>query len=591
MDTVTNVSNINNLWCTLAIEELVRNGIDYFCLSPGSRSAPLTVAAARHPHARRVICIDERAAAFHALGYARATGRAAALICTSGTAVANYLPAVVEASADNVPLLILSADRPPELRHTGANQTIQQPGIFAPYVRWEFDMPCPDVHIAPQFVLSTVDYARFRTLSPVPGPVHLNWMFREPLAPVADPAEDFSLYLTSVQHWMEATTPYAWYDRPHVSAGAVVTADIAQRLNDARAPLLVVGKLHSAEETRAVATLAETTGIPVCADIASGLHTGNPGSNIVPFIDQLLLSPDAAALLQPDVILHLGGQITSKRLTQFLDAQSAALSIIVKPHPFRHDPSHAAMRHVQSDLVPFCEALTERLAQRTGTPDILRHLSTAIDRGIDAWLAQDDQISEMSVARTVSREIPNNWGLFLSNSMPIRDMDMYAATDGAHVRIGVNRGASGIDGIIASAAGFAAGLGAPVTLVIGDLAFLHDVNSLVLTASLAQPLVIVVINNSGGGIFSFLPIAAHDDVFEQYFGTPQLFGIEHAARMANVDYYAPDTNGQFLEAYNRATSRGKTAVIEVRTERENNLQRHRQLQLELATLIAKTIQG
>src|SRR5690606_12280516 len=153
----------------------------------------------------------------------------------------------------------------------------------------------------------------------------------------------------------------------------------------------------------------------------------------------------------------------------------------------------------------------------------------------------------------VSRHIPDGWGLFLSNSMPIRDMDMYAATDGPHIRIGVNRGASGIDGIIASAARFAVGLGAPVTLAIGDLAFLHDVNSLVLAAALPQPLVIVVVNNNGGGIFSFLPIAAHDDVFDTYFGTPQSFSIESAARMARLDYYAPDTNEQFRQAYSRAT--------------------------------------
>lgn len=586
---MTDSANINAAWCTSAIDELVRNGIDYFCLSPGSRSAPLTVAAARHQQARRVICVDERAAAFHALGYARATGRPAVLICTSGTAVANYLPAVVEASADNVPLLVFSADRPPELRHTGANQTIQQPGIFATYVRWEFDMPCPDPHIAPQFVLSTVNYALSRTIAPVPGPVHLNWMFREPLAPVQTRADKPATYPASVQHRMNGAGPYARYERPVITAAPAVIDDIVRLLNDASAPLLVAGRLSSNEETRAIVELAATAGLPVCTDIASGLHTGTPGPNILPYIDQMLLSPDVAALLQPDVVLHLGGQITSKRLLQFLEAQSSATSIIVKSHPFRYDPAHAVMRHVQSDLAPFCHALTGQLTVRTGASDILRHLSAAIDNGIDTWLDTDKHISEISVARLVSRQIPNGWGLFLSNSMPIRDMDMYAATDGPHVRIGVNRGASGIDGIIASAAGFAVGLDAPVTLVIGDLAFLHDVNSLVLAAARPQPLVIVVVNNNGGGIFSFLPIAAHDDVFDTYFGTPQMFSIESAARMAHLDYYAPDTNEQFRQAYNRAVRSGKTAVIEVRTERETNLRQHRELQAELVTTMEKLL--
>lgn len=584
---MNNAPNINSLWCGLLVEELVRNNIVYFCLSPGSRSTPLAVAVARNTQAQHIVCIDERAAAFHALGYARATGKPAVLMCTSGTAVANYLPAVVEAATDCVPMLILSADRPPELRHTGANQTIQQPSVFGAYTRWEFDMPCPDEHIPPQMPLTTMDYAAWRATAPVAGPVHINCMFREPLAPVEHRHEHVQKYAQTIQHWLHNTEPYTRYEQPITLASSATIERVAECLTSAQKPLLVVGKLRSTEESNAVATLAEKLGIPVCADITSGLRLGVSETCILPFADQMLLSLQAAEVLQPDAVLYIGEQLVSKRLQQFLEAQRDIPFITVKPHPFRHDPGHIVTQHIQADIAPFCEAVAQAAPAQHKLLASVQKFSQDIEQCVTAWIEQQQNISEIAVAHIISSALPADCGLFLSNSMPVRDMDMYASSRGARVRIAANRGASGIDGIVASACGFAIGLAAPVTLLIGDLALLHDLNSLVLAAANAQPLVIVVVNNSGGGIFSFLPIAQHSDVFEPYFAAPQAVNIEHAARTAGIPHYAPTTNKEFAHVYSTAVQSRSTTLIEVQTNREHNVQQHRELQAKIVAWMEK----
>ncbi len=575
------------------MEELVRNGIDYFCISPGSRSTPLTTAVARNSRTRSIVCIDERAAAFHALGYARATGHPAVLICTSGTAVANYLPAVVEASVDCIPLIILSADRPPELRQTRANQTINQPHIFGSYVRWEFDMPCPDAQVSPSFVLTTADYAIAISRSPVPGPVHLNCMFREPLLP-GEHSDTESEYLAtwknntaSARHWSESSSPYTQYEQPQWTAPEPAVKHTASALASARQSLIVVGRLDHKAERQAVEHLITSTGALACADISSGLRLHAKGISL-PFIDQALLSAELRASLQPDVVLYIGGQITSKRLQQFLDARGASgeTYITAKSHPFRQDPSHAGGYHLHCDIALFCTAVAAHIAEPHAMLPIYRAITHATEQRIAAWLRAQPQISEIGVVHDISTRIPASHALFLSNSMPIRDMDMYAAATGARVPIGVNRGASGIDGIIATACGFAVGLARPTTLVIGDLALLHDVNSLVLAARNAQPLIIVAINNSGGGIFSFLPIAQHTDVFEPYFGTPQQFSIAHAAAFAGLAYAQPQSPREFSDVYTTAVQQQKSIVIEVQTHRQSNIAQHRELQALIAADIS-----
>lgn len=578
--------NINTFWAYLIVEELVRNGVDYFCISPGSRSTPLTVAVARNPKAQSQICIDERGAAFHALGYARATGKPAALICTSGTAVANYFPAIVEASMSQIPMMILSADRPPELRETGANQTIRQPNIFGGYTRWHFDMPCPNEAISPHMILTTVDHAVSQANASPAGPVHLNCMFREPLVPVESPVGQ--AYLESIKSWRKSDAPYTKIPVSDSRLSDTATVHVAQVLREAERPVITVGVLAKQSDASAIEKLAQALNIPLFADIASGLRLGNTNENHLAYYDQLLISEHFKYDCVPDAVLHFGGQITSKRLNTALEQWNPAHFMVVKNHPYRYDPSHKANFSIDASIPAFCEAIIPLLkeSERQLRTELCQQ-NAIVAQTIDSELKPENSISEISVARLISKLIAANSGLFISNSMPIRDMDMYATADGVRVPVGVNRGASGIDGIIATASGFAAGLNRPVTLLIGDISFLHDLNSLILARSAQQPVVIVVINNGGGGIFSFLPIAEHTDVFEQYFETPQSFSIEDAAKMFSLDYYAPKTNIDFISAYQVALGKRQTAVIEVQTNRRENFVAHKDLQSRIVAALEK----
>ena len=253
------------------IEELVRNGVSSFCISPGSRSTPLAAAAARHPGARTVVHYDERGASFFALGQARGSGRPAVMICTSGTAVANCLPAVVEASMDMIPLIVLTADRPPELRDTGANQTIDQSQLFGNHVLWQADLPCPDDKLDPTYRLTTIDQAVYRAQNMPAGPVHLNCMFREPLEPL--PSDDCRAVLSeSIENWKAGSKPYTNYASPIVTPDTDTLKEYAGIINDASCGLLLVGSLHSEKDSQAVRLLSKHLGWPTLPDIRSGLR-------------------------------------------------------------------------------------------------------------------------------------------------------------------------------------------------------------------------------------------------------------------------------------------------------------------------------
>lgn len=573
--------NRNHLWANLIIEECVRCGVGLFCIAPGSRSTPLTTAVARHPHARHLVHFDERGTAFAALGYARATGKPAAWITTSGTALANGMPAVIEASVDQVPLLLLTADRPPELRHTGANQTIDQVKLYGDAVRWFFDMPVPDATVDPAMVLTTVDQAIYRTLRSPKGPVHLNCMFRKPLAPLAI-EEAFTPKTPAMKRWHTADRPYTHYTQPHVEIEETELERLAERLQEAKRGLLVVGKLTSMREAEAVRHLAEVLGWPWLPDIGSHLRLGHGASDSqIAYYDHVLGRPGWEEH-RPDVVLHIGGRATSKRLLQYVQRAQPEAYIVVRDSPTRFDPTHQVTDTIEAAIGPFARRLAENvqaLARFASTEwlNTWRSASYQVNAHIEDVLAEEEGMNEPTVARLISSHLPKDTGLFLGSSMPIRDVDMFAVATGAAVPVAANRGASGIDGTVATTVGYAQGLERPVTVLLGDLALLHDLNSLAMLRDAPYPVVIVVINNNGGGIFSFLPIAEYPDVFESYFGTPHGYTFVQAARMFEIAYSQPKTKAAFREAYQQAVQSGASALIEVRTERTANKALHDRL--------------
>jgi len=589
------LANINYAWGNLIVEECIRLGVDYFCIAPGSRSTSLTVAIARHKKAKTFVHFDERALAFHAMGVVSATRKPVALICTSGTAVANFFPAIIEASKKKLPLIVITADRPPELRFTGSVQTIDQVGIFGKYVVWQMDMPCPDLAIKPEVVLTTIDQAVYQAVKRG-GVVHLNCMFREPLVPTSTSSNNKQLsspsafvgdpvvekYLKSVSSWIKSTKPYTEYinsvDNIHIDQAK----NIAARINNIKNGLIVVGKIGNENERKAVIHLARRLGWPIFADIASGLRLGEISEEVIHYYDQLLLTKMGKAL-KVDGIIHLGGRITSKRYYEFAQTQLLNEYIMVLNHALRNDPTHQVTLRIESTVTNFCDSVGPLVKTRIKGKhykDLVK-ANSAIDKHITKFLVQDSRLSEPLTARLVSQLIPSGTGLFLGNSMPIRDMDMYADFKGPVVLVNGNRGASGIDGLIASAAGYAQGLAKPVTLMIGDVSALHDLNSLAMLRDINYPLVIVILNNGGGAIFSFLPIAQHQDVFEKFFGTPHATTFANAAAMFELNYAQPQDAVSFAKIYKQAIQSPTATIIEVINSREENLKLHQQLQSSL----------
>ena len=601
-------SSMNRLWAELLIGELVRCGVRLFCLAPGSRSTPLTIAVAAHPNAPHIMHFDERGSAFYALGYARATRRPAAWITTSGTAVANGMPAVVEASVSGVPLVLLTADRPPELRDVGANQTIDQVKFFADYVTWQIELPPPTTSIPPEAILTTADQAVYRSLRMPGGPVHINCMFREPLAPYdagpdghapGDAAVDTPTYVSSLDSWRKHTKPYTRYPSSVVLPDDDEIDRLVASLDDVERGIIVAGRMASKAQGDAVRCVGERLGWPILPDACSHLRLGRPefNDNIISHYDLVLGSESFRSNHAPEAVLQFGARPTSKRLATFLSRAPRSQYVVLHEGPSRLDPFHGVTENVEADIITICQRLLTRLDVRkrprdSGTGDDYdsdwlaswRRASDAAALVIAEFADSSEEVSEPATARVVSESVDENAGLFLASSMPVRDVDAYGSADGCAPFVASNRGASGIDGTIAAAAGFARGLSAPVTVLIGDLALLHDLNSLSLASQSVQPLTIVVSNNHGGGIFSLLPIARHVDVFEKYFGTPHKYSFEHAAAMFEMSYEKPTNLRELRIALEQCA--GTTALIEIVTDREENARLHRKLEEAVAAKLA-----
>jgi len=581
-------TNINYLWAHCIVEELTRCGVSRFYLSPGSRNSPLVVTAAENEGVQTRLLIDERAAAFLALGYAKATGEPAVLVCTSGTAVANYLPAVVEASLSSVPLIILSADRPVQLRDTGANQTIDQVHLLGSYQQYFFDLPAPSATIPVRSVLTTVDQLVYRARRQPAGPVQLNCQFAEPLAPEPGGAGSAVTpeVLASLDAWRAATEPVTRYADPIQTIADAELATVESWLAASRRGVMIAGRLDGARDDLAIIDLASRLGLPLLTDIGSGLRFGPHDKRpIITHHEYFLKHEPFAREHRPDLILHLGGPLVSRSLQQFVETAGARY-IVIDRTPRRQDPGHVVGLRVEMAPGEFCARIGERIASRHDTQPIAAsgsgsQLLPAYRRAdrlcadvLAEALSAAGLANEQSVLYQVLPLLPPDTGLFLGNSMPVRDAEACGVILDHMVRVGVNRGASGIDGTIASALGFAEGLGRRTVLVLGDLAFLHDLNSLLLLRDATVPVTAVLLNNDGGGIFSFLPIARRTEHFERCFSAAHGLEFSTVVRAFGLEHFSPETPAQLRDAAARAFAAPGSAIIEVRTDRARNLVEH-----------------
>lgn len=572
-----NAPNLNYAWSQALFDELVRGGVRHVVVCPGSRSSPLAVTAAETKALRTWSIIDERSAAFFALGLARATSLPVALVATSGSAGAHFLPAAIEASLSHVPLIFLTADRPWELQGFGAPQTIPQQELYGRFARRFDELPVPEASDACfAHLRSVVARAVHESQSSPPAPVHLNVPFREPLAPT-DAA--FANVGTTALRGRPNGAPYLSFSggsRPRSPDAAEVRA-LVQRLSKLDRGVIVCGPRAIADGFGpAVHALARALDWPVLAEATSQARYGFDGEAVVHY-DALLQHMPFAFAQRPAFVLRFGGGLTSKRLFQWLDGCGAE-TLLVSDHGAVNDPAHVAASLIQGNATALCTALTEQLPARSG--GTWRASWLEADRRVraiyEAELSSHSRVNEPLIARTVAAQWPAGGKLFVSSSMAIRELDSYSSPDRAELRVLCNRGANGIDGIVSSALGLAAADDRPTALLTGDLAFLHDLGGLLTAKRHGLNLTVVVVNNDGGGIFSFLPIAQTTPHFEALFGTAHGVDLAHAARLFGATHHLPATASELTDAITRARE-GGLHLIEVKVRRDDNPVVHRAL--------------
>ncbi len=575
------------------VDELVRSGVRHFCVCPGSRSTPLALTIARHPTAKLWMHIDERSAAFFGLGLAKTLREPAVLVCTSGTAAANFMPAVVEAFYARIPLVVLTADRPHELRDVGAPQTINQINLFGAHVKWFVDLAEPDA--APEllrYMRSVAGRAVALARRGPAGPVHINCPYREPLLP------DSAAAFTAPQARPE--------DRPYVtvSAGrrapdAAYVAALAADLSAISRGLIICGPQDDPVLADALTRLAGALGYPILADPLSGLRNGNHDRALVlDCYDAFLRDAGFVERFAPEVVLRFGAMPVSKPVLLYLQRHQICRLLVVDSDGGWNEPTLLASDMIHADARLLCEALVANLSHREHRDLDVNFSSLALVNSVakssawaGAWQLADRsaraaitarfeatcQLFEGQVFAELAALLPEGALLYAGNSMPIRDLDTFFPGSARAIRLLANRGANGIDGVVSSALGAAAAELGPTVLVIGDLSFYHDSNGLLAAMQHHLNLTIILLNNDGGGIFSFLPQAGAPEHFETLFGTPHGLDFRPLAQMYGAHYERVDGWETFRTAVQRGIAAGGLHIVEVPTERASNVTLHREI--------------
>lgn len=578
-------TNANTALASAFVEELARGGMRHAVVSPGSRSTPLAVALWRQPEIEVTVMVDERSAAFFALGAAQASGEPVSLLCTSGTAVANYHPAVIEADESGVPLVVLSADRPPELRGIGAGQTVDQIKVFGSSVRWFCEV---GTHAADDDGLLHYRSVACRALAAArgetrPGPVHLNLPWREPLAPVA--AEGAVTATDPLALEGREGRPLTAVTRIDLEPSAFLLEEMAGHIGDAISGVIVAGRQLDTELREPLAHLARVSGFPVLAEPTSQLRCGpHDRSHVISAYDLLLRDERFARSVVPDFVLRFGEMPTSKPLRTWL-AASGGSEIVIDPFGGWNEPSNRAAAILRADPTELAAGWAARLEkEERAAPERWIAAEAAAQAALDAELESDSPIAEPALHRALGHAHRDGDLVYTASSMPIRDQEAFLGAGATDALFLANRGANGIDGLVSSGIGAARASGRPTTIVTGDLGLLHDIGGLAALRDVSTPVRIVVIDNDGGGIFHFLPQekTMGGDEFEALLGTPRGVDAEKAAALFDL----PHRRLSSLDDLPSALAAG-TGLIEVKVDRQANVDAHRQLTQQVHAALAE----
>ena len=599
--------NLATLWGCTFVDELARAGVEHVVLCPGSRSTPLVMAIVRDGRFRPWVQLDERSGAFFALGIGKVTDAPAAVVTTSGTAVANLFPAVIEASYSETPLLLITADRPRRLRGTDANQTIDQAGLFGHHVRAAFDLEEPTAEEGPLRLLrARADEAVAAAMGLPPGPVHVNVPLDKPL----EPGKGEHTLLVDPDSGVAGVTGSPPLDRPERSNRAVSAESLdeaVERLSSSTRGVIVAGPSRAAARTGpAVVALAAETGFPLLADPLSGARYGpSKGALVLGSYDLILRARAAREALAPDLIVQVGRMPTSAATGLWLESHEDVSRVVIDPGtawrqrgPAGVGDDDAGGESTRSlaidgdpemDAVAFQQAMAGRIERSTSERwrRSWRSLEDAVVKGVGDF--HEETFFEGTVLADVADATGSEAPLFVSSSMPVRDLDMFGAPREAPMSVYGNRGASGIDGIVSTALGVSVGAGVRAVAVLGDIAFLHDLNGLMAAREEGASAVFVVIHNDGGGIFHMLPIREYEPDFTPYFATPHGLDFAHAAALHNLPYRVVGTRASLRSALLDAFASEGSQIIEVQSERAENQQHHEAVYEAAASAVGKIL--
>jgi 2-succinyl-5-enolpyruvyl-6-hydroxy-3-cyclohexene-1-carboxylate synthase len=546
------------------VEELHRCGVEVFCLSPGARAIPFVLALEDHPTVVTKLFNDERSAAFWAQGAAQA-GVLACLICTSGTAAANYLPAVIEAALAGMPLLVLTTDRPFELHYAKANQTLPQRDLFAPFAACTLDIPAPEQRLFLHALLANLDQAVFE-MQRSARPVHLNIAYRKPFVDdsftvAALPSDEAD----ELARWSARGTPYCTYLQPWPCLAGPDMQRLVDRIAAANQIVCVAGPLAPTRPSAALHTLATRLGAPLLADINSGLRCDGTRTPVLALYN-LYLRRAMAGLPPVELVLYFGDRIVSEPLREYLAAQRTEF-IVCSPYPLRQDAIEnefiyptmkiysppAALAEALLPLLPARQPSALARALTTCEATAQQRLATLLDPSAAAPL------TEARVVYEVFQHIHTDSAIFLSASLIFREADYFVPCVPHTLCVGANRGATGIDGVLSSGLGFGAGRRQPCTVLIGDQALLHDLNALALLAQASAPVYVIVINNHSGAIFHFFDLGATG----QRLQNPHPWGFRGVAENFHVAYVCPSSIAAFVAAYQDAQTQRRSTLFEI----------------------------
>lgn len=553
------------------VDELAKSGVTDVVISPGSRSTPLSMTMVQHPQIKEWILVDERSAAFFALGLAKESEKTVALVCTSGTAAANYFPAIVEAHYSRVPLLILTADRPHELRDIGAPQAIDQIKMFGGYVKWFHEMALPEASDAMfHYVRRNASRAVQTANQGVCGPVHLNFPFREPLVP------DFNLENIWGEE-LEENRPFTpFYDGIKQLTSEQIE-EIKNLLQHHKKGLFVVGPQTNKQLAQVIVTLATKWQIPILADPLSQLRTGehNKG-NIVETYDAFLRDNAIRKSLTPDFIIRFGAMPISKAFLFYMKENAHIPQFVVEPFVGIREPVGNSTNMVHVDPVLFCKQVEKHVPHQSRSEWLETWIKMNDIARYHLVNEEDMKLTEGNATRILLEQVPEESTLFIGNSMAIRDVDTFLMVSEKRFSLLANRGANGIDGVVSSSVG-AGATRRRVTLLIGDLSFYHDMNGLLAAKQYHLDVTIVLMNNNGGGIFSYLPQSetANKKQFELLFGTPLHLDFKHTAALYEANYSVPKSIESFKAALHQSYQERGLSIIEVKSDRTENKEWHR----------------